>query len=151
MTDMLVRLYDVADAIAPDGVSVRRALTPEKALILRWIRERFSATWVAECEGAFALRPVACVVALRGQELLGFGVYDSMALGVMGPFGVDEAQRGSGVGRALCVAVAREMSAKGYQYAAIGQVGPKEFYERALGAVEIAGSEPGMYRGMLHV
>jgi hypothetical protein len=151
MTDMLVRLYDVADAPPPAGVSIRRALMPEKSRVLSWIGERFSPGWVAECEGAFALRPIACVIALREQELLGFGVYDSYALGVMGPFGVGEDQRGSGVGRSLCVAVAREMSARGYQYAVIGQVGPQSFYERALGAIEIADSEPGMYRGMLRV
>jgi hypothetical protein len=149
MTDMLVRLYAVGDVPAVPGVVVRRAMVPERHLVLPWIGERFSPSWVSECEGAFALRPVACVIAVREQELLGFGVYDSTALGVMGPFGVGEAARGAGVGRAICLAVAHEMRAKGYQYAVIGAVGPREFYERTFGAVAIPDSEPGMYRGML--
>lgn len=149
MTDMLVRLYDVPALAEADGFVVRRALTPEKARILSWIGRRFSPGWVSECEAAFALRPVSCVIALREQELLGFGVYDSLALGVMGPFGVRDDQRGTGVGRAICLAVAEQMLGKGYQYAVIGQVGPRAFYERVLGAVEIAGSDPGMYRGLL--
>ncbi len=149
MSDMLVRLYAIAETPELPGVTLRRALMPERHHVLRWVREHFSEAWVSECEGAFALRPVACVVALRGQELLGFAVYDSTALGVLGPLGVAESARGAGVGRALCVAVAQEMRSKGYQYGVIGWVGPAAFYERCLGATTIADSEPGMYRGML--
>jgi hypothetical protein len=149
MTDMLVRLYAVDDVPSLAGVTLRRPLMPERHVLLAWIGERFSPGWVSECAGAFALRPIACIIAVREQEILGFGVYDSVALGVMGPFGVSEAARGGGVGRAICLAVAHEMKAKGYQYAAVGGVGPRRFYERALGATDIAGSDPGMYRGML--
>lgn len=149
MTDMLVRLYAVDDVPNVAGVTLRRPLMPERHVLLSWIGERFSPGWVSECAGAFALRPIACIIAIREQEIVGFGVYDSTALGVMGPFGVSEAARGSGVGRAICLAIAHEMKAKGYQYAAIGAVGPRRFYERSLGATEIAGSDPGMYRGML--
>lgn len=149
MTDMLVRLYAVDEVPAVAGVTLRRPLMPERHRVLSWIGERFSPGWVSECEGAFALRPIACIIALREQELLGFGVYDSTALGVMGPFGVGEAARGSGIGRAICLAIAHEMRGRGYQYGVIGGAGPKAFYERALGATEIADSEPGMYRGML--
>lgn len=149
MTDMLVRLYAVGEVPALEGISLRRPLMPERHRVLSWIGERFSPGWVSECAGAFALRPIACIIAVREQEILGFGVYDSTALGVMGPFGVSEQARGAGIGRAICLAIAHEMSARGYQYAVIGAAGPRAFYERALGAVEIAGSEPGMYRGML--
>jgi ribosomal protein S18 acetylase RimI-like enzyme len=149
MSDMLVRLYAVDDVPAVPGVTLRRPLMPEQHRVLQWIGERFSPGWVSECQGAFALRPIACIIAVRDAEILGFGVYDSTALGVMGPFGVSEAARGSGIGRAICVAVAHEMRARGYQYAVIGSVGPRDFYERALGATDIADSEPGMYRGML--
>lgn len=151
MTDMLVRLYAVDDVPSVSGVTLRRPLMPERHLLLSWIGERFSPGWVSECAGAFALRPIACIIAVRDQEILGFGVYDSTALGVMGPFGVSEAARGSGIGRAICLAIAREMKAKGYAYAVIGAAGPRQFYERALAATEIADSEPGMYRGMLDV
>lgn len=36
-----------------------------------------------------------------------------------------------------------------YGYAIIGWVGPAEFYAKAVGAVEIPDSTPGVYRGML--
>ncbi len=149
MTDMLVRLYAVDEVPTVAGVTVRRPLMPERHRVLDWIGERFSPGWVSECAGAFALRPIACIIAVREEELLGFGVYDSTALGVMGPFGVTEAARGTGIGRAICLAIAHEMQGRGYQYAVIGRVGPKAFYERTLGATEIADTEPGMYRGML--
>jgi ribosomal protein S18 acetylase RimI-like enzyme len=149
MSDMLVRLYAVDDVPSVPGVTVRRPMMPEQHTVLEWIGERFSRRWVSEAQGAFALRPIACIIALRDTEILGFGVYDSTALGVMGPFGVSEAARGSGIGRAICLAVAHEMRSRGYQYAVIGSVGPKAFYERTLGATEIADSDPGMYRGMI--
>jgi hypothetical protein len=41
------------------------------------------------------------------------------------------------------------MAAEGYAYAIIGGVGPAAFYERAVGAIPIPGSEPGIYRGRL--
>jgi len=41
------------------------------------------------------------------------------------------------------------MAARGYFYAVIGGVGPKEFYARTVGAVEIPDSTPGPYRGLL--
>ena len=37
----------------------------------------------------------------------------------------------------------------GYVYGAIGGVGPREFYEKAIGAVEVPGSDPGIYRDIL--
>ena len=41
------------------------------------------------------------------------------------------------------------MKALGYGYAIIGGVGPAEFYEKAVGATIIQGSEPGIYKGVL--
>ena len=41
------------------------------------------------------------------------------------------------------------MRQQGFGYAIIGGVGPAEFYSKAVGAVAIEGSEPGIYRGLL--
>lgn len=41
------------------------------------------------------------------------------------------------------------MRAAGYAYAIIGGVGPADFYARAVGAVEIPDSTPGIYADML--
>ena len=41
------------------------------------------------------------------------------------------------------------MRQQGYGYAIGGGVGPTAFYSKAVGAVLIEGSEPGVYRGLL--
>lgn len=38
---------------------------------------------------------------------------------------------------------------QGYAYAIIGGVGPAEFYAKAVGAVLIEGSSPGIYQGIM--
>jgi len=62
---------------------------------------------------------------------------------------VSEACRGMGVGKALLYDTLDAMRAKGYAYAIIGGVGPLEFYKKTVGAIEIGGSKPGIYQGML--
>jgi hypothetical protein len=47
------------------------------------------------------------------------------------------------------LACLQAMRAEGYAYAIIGGVGPAEFYAKTVGAVEIEGSTPGIYRGQL--
>jgi len=37
----------------------------------------------------------------------------------------------------------------GYAYAIIGGVGPASFYEKAVGAKLIEGSDPGIYKGIM--
>jgi len=62
---------------------------------------------------------------------------------------VAEARRGQGVGAALLVQCLHAMRARGYAYAVIGGAGPKAFYEKIVPVMEIPGSSPGIYRGML--
>lgn len=155
MTDMLVKLYDLP-ALDPfleraraAGVDIRRALPPEKHYILAWIRAHFGEAWVSEADVACNAKPPTCFVAVRDGALVGFGCYDATGLGLFGPTGVGEAARGGGIGAALLVACLHAMAARGYFYAVIGGVGPKEFYAKTVGAVEIPDSTPGPYRGML--
>ena len=49
----------------------------------------------------------------------------------------------------LLFACLEDMRQQGFGYAIIGGVGPAEFYAKAVGAVAIDGSEPGIYRGLL--
>jgi hypothetical protein len=42
-----------------------------------------------------------------------------------------------------------DMKLKGYAYAIIGAVGPAEFYEKAVGAIKIENSWPGIYNDIL--
>ena len=59
------------------------------------------------------------------------------------------AERGKGIGRALLLSALHAQRAQGYGYSIIGGVGPAEFYAKAVGAVVIADSTPGIYDGML--
>jgi GNAT superfamily N-acetyltransferase len=128
---------------------VRRALMPERHLILPWIGEHFSAGWADECEAAFARQPLACFLALKGGQLCGFSAYEATCRNFLGPLGVLPHFSGKQLGRALLLASLHAMQAEGYAYAIIGGAGPLEFFQKASGAVEIAGSSPGIYRGML--
>lgn len=154
MADMLVKLWDLPPLepalaqAASRGVAIRRALAPEKPLVLDWMREHFAA-WSAEVDVAFARLPVACFVAVRGSELLGFACHDAIAPDYFGPTGVVEPARGQGIGRALAIAAMHALKAQGYAYAIVGGVGPAAFYEKAFGAIAIPGSSPGLYAGML--
>jgi GNAT superfamily N-acetyltransferase len=154
MHDMLVKLYaipsvdDALAACAARGVAIRRALSPERPLVVGWVREHFASSG-AEVETAFAQVPVACFIAVRNNTILGFACYDVTCRNFFGPEGVATAERGRGIGRALLLSALHAQRARGYAYAIIGGVGPAEFYEKTVGAIAIPGSTPGIYAGML--
>jgi GNAT superfamily N-acetyltransferase len=155
MIDMLVRLYDLPEAgelyrrVGAEGVILRRPNAYERHLLAQWVGRNFSAKWVSEALVAFARQPVSCFIATSGKEILGFACYEVTARGFFGPTGVAEAARGKGLGKALLFKALEALRELGYAYAVIGGVGPREFYERACGAVAIAGSDPGIYADLL--
>ena len=154
MADLLVRLYDLpvfeAEAkTAGAGIVIRRALPPERHVVLDWIGRRFSAHWVSEAALGLSQQPPTLFLALRDGALSGFACYDTTAKGFFGPTGVDEAARGAGIGETLLIVTLRAMREAGYAYAVIGDPGPVAFYQRRLDALEIPGSTPGIYAGML--
>ena len=152
MTDLLVRLYDLpaSGAEAPaEGISIRRPLAPEMHAVLDWIGVHFAKGWVAEASVALHQQPPTIFIALREGEILGFACYDATAKGFFGPTGVAEAARGKRIGTGLLFAALRAMREAGYGYAVIGGVGPVEFYRRQLEVMEIPGSTPGLYAGLL--
>ena len=154
MSDMLVTLYklppldDALAAVHRHGITVRRALAPEKPRILAWAAEHFPG-WVAEIDVAIGRLPVACFIAVREQQIVGFACHDATCKNFFGPEGVLDAVQGQGVGRALLLAALHAQRELGYAYAVIGSAGPKAFYEKTVGAVVIDGSSPGIYAGML--
>ena len=153
--DMLVKLYelpssdDALSRLAAAGVLVRRALPPEKHMVLDWIRSTFSAAWASEADVAFARQPVSCFIAIQGKSLAGFACHDATCPNFFGPTGVDASARGQGIGAGLLLACLDAMRHQGFAYAIIGGVGPADFYTKTVGAIPIAGSEPGIYRGLL--
>jgi len=153
--DLLVKLYELPDSTTPlkklrkRGIEIRRALAPEKTFVVDWVNRTFSKAWANECDVAFSRLPVTCFLALDSGTLLGFACYDATCKGFFGPTGVDSAYRRAGVGTALLLATLSAMAAHGYAYAIIGGVGPVSYYKKAVNAIEIPKSTPGIYRGML--
>ncbi len=154
MPDMLARLYDLPPA-APEvaqlqssGIVCRRAESFQRGEVTAWVGERWPA-WRDEVAASFATVPPTCAIATREGGLLGFACWNATRPDYFGPTGVDESERKSGIGRALLLIALEALAAEGYAYAVIGGVGPAEFYERAVGAFVIPGSDPGIYRDML--
>ena len=85
-------------------------------------------------------------MAVEGEALVGFGCYDTTMRNFFGPTGVLEAYRGRGIGFALLLVCLHAMAADGYGYAIIGAAGPVDFYSKAVGALAIDDSWPGVYR-----
>jgi GNAT superfamily N-acetyltransferase len=150
MSDLLVKLYSLPPPPASlPGVDVRRAFAAEKRLVCDWVATQFDSGWASECEAAFARLPVACFLAVRDRELVGFACYDATARGFFGPTGVAESERNHGIGGALLSASLHDMAAQGYAYAIIGAADSVEFYRKHANAIEIPDSDPGFYRGKI--
>jgi len=155
MQDMLVRLYDLPDhsgiirSLRKDGITIRRALAAEKSIVIDWVTQHFGTGWASETEVSFSYQPVACFIATENAKIVGFGCYDSAYRNFFGPTGVEESLRGKGIGKALLLECLIAMKAHGYAYGIIGGVGPARFYEKAVGAVLIEGSNPGIYEGIM--
>jgi GNAT superfamily N-acetyltransferase len=155
MRDMLVRLYDLPDyttlmkKLESEEIVIRRALAAEKSLVVEWVSERFGTGWASETDVSFSYQPICCFIAIRNKQILGFACYDSCYRNLFGPTGVDEKFRGKGIGKVLLMECLISMKAQGYAYAIIGGVGPAEFYAKAVGAVLIDGSDPGIYKGIM--
>jgi GNAT superfamily N-acetyltransferase len=153
--DMLVKLYNLPDSnelserLAQAGISLRRALVPEKHIVTAWIRENFSDYWASEADVAFSREPVSCFIAHKGGSILGFACHDVTCRNFFGPTGVDQTAQRGGIGTALLLACLEDMKHAGYGYAIIGGVGPADYYAKAVGAVPIEGSHIGIYRGLL--
>ncbi len=151
MTDMLVKLYNLPERRhqPPADTVVRRALAPERAAVVPWVREHFGPGWAAECDTAFGRLPVSCFIALAGNKLAGFCVYDGTARGMLGPIGVAALYQRRGLGRELLLSALAAMRAVGYAYAVVGWVASEAFFRRVAGATPIPGSDPGPYTGII--
>ena len=156
MPDMLIKLYSLKDDwrfLADQkkrGITIRKPIGPEKHLIVKWISDNFSAGWAAEFDVAITNQPRSCFVAIRDSEAIGFACYDATALGLFGPIGVAASSRGKGAGISLLKACLLDMKLKGYAYAIVGDVSDVDFYQKAVGAIEIPDSSPGVYENRIN-
>jgi ribosomal protein S18 acetylase RimI-like enzyme len=149
--DMLIALATLPAAPALPGSHIRKPIGPEHDLSAAWIAHHFSPAWASEARAALANRPFTLFIATRGNpaELLGFCAYDATARGFVGPIGVRDTARRSGIGAALLLACLHDMRAMGYGYAVAGAVGAPDFFRHVAGAIDIPNSAPGIYAGML--
>ena len=151
MPDMLVNLLKLPplaaehDRMAEAGVVVRRARPYEIGKVRAFVVGHFAETWADEISVGYANKPVSVWVAIRDRKVVGFAAVECTRRGFFGPTGVDPAERGRGVGRALLLAGLHGLADLGYAYGIIGGAGPTGFYEKAVGAVTIEGSTPGVY------
>lgn len=152
MPDMLIKLYDLDDDWSfmakqkERGITIRKPIGPEKNIIVDWVSDHFSPGWAAETDVATANTPRSCFVAVKASKFTGFACYDATALGYFGPTGVAASYRGKGTGQALLKACLLDMKLKGYGYAIVGGVDDAGYYQKAVGAIEIPDSSPGIYK-----
>ncbi len=157
MPDMLVKLYELPDSgalykkLADKGIKIIRPMTPNKTKVVEWVRTHFGDGWSDEISAAFTKFPVSCFIAydVNEEKILGFAGYDCTYKDFFGPTGVDEAQRGKGIGGALFLRCMEAMRDEGYGYAIIGSAGPVDFYKKIAGAIPIEDSVPGIYKDLI--
>ena len=122
MSDMLVKLYTQpyleAEIAVQDkqGITIRRAIAPEKGAILAWVEEQFNTRCMSECDVYFKNSPPSCWIAVENQQIIGFACYECTCKNFFGPIGVGEAARGRKVGKALLLACLHDMKVQGYGY-----------------------------------
>ena len=151
MPDMLVNLLKLPslDRLNDEGVNIRRAQPFEITPVREFIKENFSTAWADEVSVGFANKPVSVVIATRAGQVIGFAGYECTRKAFFGPTGVIESERACGIGTALLIASLWGLRELGYVYAVIGSAGPTDFYQRAVGAIVIPDSEPGIYVDLL--
>ena len=151
MPDLLVNLLALppVESLADEGITIRRAQPFENTPVRQFIEKNFSVAWADEVSVGFAQQPVTVFIATRDARVIGFAGYECTRKAFFGPTGVIESERRHGIGKALLIASLNGLRELGYVYGIIGAAGPADFYRAAVGAIEIPGSEPGIYTDLL--
>lgn len=155
MSDLLVNLLKLP-ALDPlikvlegNGVFIRRAQPFELTAVRSFIETNFSTGWADEASVGFSNKPVSVHIATRDRAIIGFAAHECTRRSFFGPAGVTPEMRGRGIGNALLLASLLALRELGYVYGIIGGVGPLEFYQKAVGAILIPESDPGIYTDLL--
>jgi GNAT superfamily N-acetyltransferase len=155
MPDLLVNLLKLPPlepslvSLKAAGINIRRAQPFEITPVRKFIEQKFSTAWADEISVGFAGKPVTVYIATRAGQVIGFAGFECTRKAFFGPTGVDEQERGQGVGKVLLIASLWGLRELGYVYGIIGAAGPVEFYQDAVGAIVIPESEPGIYTDLL--
>ncbi len=130
------RAAESAARCAGLGYQVRRASRADSEGLSAAISIGFGGAWPFEIERALANDPPGVHVAWRDGRPAAFAAHDgnNQGLGWFGPAGTWPEHRGQGLGEALLVACLVDISAR-HDVAEIAWVGPRDFYEHAVGIV----------------
>ncbi len=156
MPDMIVPLYgtDFSNEELRGNIKIVRAMALDKQRILSFVEYEFKnicPEWVFECELALLKPNPSCFIAVDSGKIVGFACYNTSALGMFGPFGVSESYRKNGLGTSLLHKCLNAMKFEGYAYAVIGWVSSIDYYKRAVGALPIPDSFPGVYQRLVKI
>lgn len=155
MPDLLVPLYKLPPREGGEGrmpgqdIVVRRAHSFELSRARAFVLAHFSQSWADEMTTTFGHQPITGFLAVDDGRIVGFAAYDATRRAFFGPTGVAVSHRGRGIGTALLLASLWGLHDLGYAYGIIGAAGPVAFYKKAVGAITIPGSVPGVYTDML--
>jgi len=155
MPDLLVNLLKLPPLepligeLAGAGITIRRAQPFELTPLRSFIQKNFSVGWADEVSVGFAGKPVVVFIATMESEIVGFAAYECTRRNFFGATCVIENAQGRGIGRALLLACLWGLREMGYVYGIIGGAGPIEFYEKAVDAVVVPDSDPGIYSDLL--
>ena len=155
MPDLLVNLLKLPpfeallNELKGNGVLIRRAQPFELTIVRHFIEQNFSTAWADEVSVGFSNKPVSVHLATRDSTIIGFAAHECTRRSFFGPAGVSPDKRGRGIGKALLLASLLGLRELGYVYGIIGGAGPVEFYQKAVGAVVIPNSDPGIYTDLL--
>ena len=129
--DQPLRLIDVT------GYDIGRVDPTQRAPLLEWIARNFAPVWAYEVGRALDGPRRAVHAAWLNGEPVAFAAADgnNQGLGWFGPAGTDPAHRGKKLGEALLVRCLEDV--RGLPEAGvIAWIGPKQFYAKAVGAVD---------------
>ena len=151
MPDLLVNLLKLPplENTPAEEFLIRRAQPFELTPVRTFVTTNFSQSWADEISIGFARQPISVFIATIDRELVGFAAYECTRRGYFGPTGVVPAAQSKGVGKALLLSSLWALREMGYVYAIIGAAGPVRFYQKAVGAIIIPDSEPGIYTDSL--
>ncbi|HVV87796.1 MAG TPA: GNAT family N-acetyltransferase [Kofleriaceae bacterium] len=130
------RAGELAERALARGYQIRRARRDEAEDISTAVSIGFGGAWPLEVERALAFDPPGVHVAMRDGRIAAFAAHDgnNQGLGWFGPSGTWPEHRGQGLGEALLVACLVDIAER-HPVAEVAWIGPREFYERAVGTV----------------
>lgn len=134
LTRVALDTTESVERLVAQGIEVRRAAPDEIAAIAQFALETFSDGWRREVMDSEMFTPRPVFVALDGQRVVGFSVYDVCGLGRFGPTGTDPEYRHRGIGSTLLKMSLQSIRARGESVAEIRWAGPVDFYARAVDA-----------------